>query len=120
MKLYWIESERRYVHRLSDVPKGVEAETRDIPTDLAGLMGHLNFLHEDLAKWKDMAERSPEQFEPDHPAPSEVQLTTSAPCTLGLGVQLDVEEAIQNATPRQLASYASNVCWRMEELAREK
>lgn len=45
MKLYWIEQESRYVHRLSDLPKGTEPVVHDIPTDLAGLMGLLNELH---------------------------------------------------------------------------
>lgn len=31
--------------------------------------------------------------------------------------QIEVEEAIQRATPVELSSYASNVCWRIKELA---
>lgn len=44
MILYFIPAEKRYVHRLSDVPKGVEPKKVDVPTDLQGLMGFLNEL----------------------------------------------------------------------------
>lgn len=50
MKLYWLVAENRYVHRQADIPKGMEAESRDIPTDLQGLMGLLNDLCADIAK----------------------------------------------------------------------
>jgi len=44
VKLYWLAAENRYVHRQADIPKGIEAEPREIPTDLQGLMDHLNGL----------------------------------------------------------------------------
>jgi hypothetical protein len=44
MFLYWIESERRYVHRKDDIPKGLPIDRVDVPTDTAGLLGYLNAL----------------------------------------------------------------------------
>ena len=44
MFLYWIESERRYVHRKDDVPKGLPIDRVDVPTTTEGLMGYLNGL----------------------------------------------------------------------------
>lgn len=53
MKLYWLAAENRYVHRQSDIPKGVSAEQQDIATDLLSLMALLNALHRDLAQAKE-------------------------------------------------------------------
>jgi len=134
MFLYWLASENRYVHRQSDIPKGVEGERVDVPTNTEGLMGYLNNLV--LNRGRPL----------DHPAPGEQLLTSPGPVTLGqveevvqvymdekpievqhqtvipphvaqMEQQITVEEAIQTATPHQLAKYAENVCWRIKELA---
>ena len=125
MFLYWIATECRYVHRQSDIPKGVESERVEVPTDTAGLMAYLNNLV--LNSGKPL----------DHPAPGEQLLTSPEPYPVEVETpvedkapappvvpphvaqmeeQIVVEEAIQRATPRQLAKYAENVCWRMKEL----
>jgi len=71
MFLYWLASENRYVHRQSDIPKGVDSERVDVPTDTAGLMAYLNNLV--LNRGKPL----------DHPAPGEQLLTSPEPVTLG-------------------------------------
>jgi len=56
MFLYWLPFQRRYVHRLSDIPKGVESERIDVPTDTTGLMAYLN----DLTQRQDVAHVDPQ------------------------------------------------------------
>jgi hypothetical protein len=56
VKLYWIAAESRYVHRQSDIPKGVDSERVDVPTDTEGLMAYLN----DLAQRQDVAHVDPQ------------------------------------------------------------
>lgn len=136
MKLYWIESEHRYVHRKDDIPKGANSEVHDIPTDLAGLMGFLNELHQahqmdlcntvvDFAAEHDVqtagvqmvvqgaANMFIDQEHHDNTEPANYGVSEPAVRAIG---QTEVEEAIQAATPAQLASYAQNVCWRIKEL----
>lgn len=119
MKLYFLPDEKRYVHRLSDVPKGVVPEIHDIATDLAGLMEQLNRLHEEIASWKEAANNP---AHPPAPVVGEIHevkeiFIDDKPIHAAMDRKCDVEEAIQNATPLDLASYAQNVCLRIRELA---
>lgn len=111
MKLYFILGENRYVHRQSDIPKGAETRVDDIPTDLAGLMAHLNELHQRVSE-PEVAPEVPEALiEPVRAPQPNLAQRALARC--------DVEEIIQNAEADDLASYAHNVCWRMQELMKK-
>jgi len=117
MKLYYIFTEHRYVHRQADVPKGTPHEVRDIPTDLAGLMAKLNDFEADRQlereHWK-AARAEAEQVYDEMPVEDKADTPTFIQQA---EQQITVEEAIQTATPHQLAKYAENVCWRIKELA---
>jgi hypothetical protein len=106
MKLYFITAEHRYVHRQSDIPKGADFRVDEVPTDLAGLMSHLNVLHQQM-----------KEPPPAEPAPAPIVIPERSYQEIVL-TQIAVEEAIQNADPVALASYAANVCWRIKELAK--
>jgi len=67
VKLYWIESEGRYVHRLSDIPKGEPVDQREIPTDQPGLMAHLNGIAKRALEERRSLMQTIESFKNDGP-----------------------------------------------------
>lgn len=127
MLLYWVGD--RYVRTQGEAKKLGFGEETEVPTDKDGLMEFLNqikkFHHEDMANIRSRVS----ELENDPSGPlsrpveaivEETAVTQPAPAPHpSLGLTLDVEEAIQNATPIQLASYANNVCWRIMELAKK-
>ena len=140
MKLYWLEAENRYVHRQADIPKGMEAEPQDIPTDLPSLMAHLNSLHEALAKTEQPTYTFIEQvpkaplidFPPPPPPPSgddglayvDPDPPMSACAVLSridnpkIPVD-DVVETIGTSKGYALRRYAGAVALRFEELSKK-
>lgn len=93
MYLYWLESESRYVHRQSDVPKGTSADRVDVPTDTAGLMAYLNNLIAERSKIVDFS-----QFravgEPLNCAVVETQQEADAVTATGAGVGIEAPEEL--------------------------
>lgn len=110
MKLYFLIDEKRYVHRQSDIPKGADFEPQDIPTDLAGLMAHLNALWKNFqgAEAPSTEVEAPEVHSPPEAPPRAPELTVKD-C-------IAIEEAIQDANPIQLRVFAENVAARQKEL----
>lgn len=122
MILYFIPTEHRYVHRQADVPRGVEAEKVDVPTDLAGLMGFLNDLRAahmlDLEKAKNMVDFSAirpagDPIRLDHPAPAEIPLTPTPPRAL------DLPESIMDAPADKFGGVLSATLERLGELRKD-
>lgn len=134
MFLYWLPAERRFVHRQSDIPKGVSDERLNVPTDIVGLMGFLN----EVVTSPRYAQSPPEAVEAP-PAPAEVEapieapeepqaLPAAIPRPMDAGAVLsrldspgvDVEgvvEAIAKAKGYALRRYAGAVAVRFQELA---
>ena len=122
MILYLVKSESRYVHRLSDIPKGAEFEKLDIPTDTQGLMGYLNTI----------TARKPSEpniqvipvLPPPTPEPAPAPARSmEAEAVLSRMDQLDVNvdavvDAIDRARGFTLKRYAGAVALRFETLAK--
>ncbi len=140
MKLYWIDNESRYVHRLSDIPKGNEVVVHEIPTDLSGLMAHLNELHKIIAEkpveqvigdfHPAMLETSEEVVFPAEPGPVFEPLPAPVPRDMSAGAVLarmdqpgiDVDgvvEAIAKAKGYALRRYSGAVAVRFEEMSKK-
>ena len=133
MFLYWLAAERRYVHRQSDIPKGVDAERVDVPTDIAGLMAYLNSLVKIEADPRPAPGEMPlaaipvrEQSAPEPPppppivpdrdrAPMNAIALLSRVDSLGVNVE-GVIEAIAKARGYALARYAGAIAIRYQEL----
>lgn len=132
MFLYWLAAENRYVHRQADVPKGVESERVDVPTDIAGLMAFLNAkeqarLHDiqmameaastmtriGLSDARDDELTEPE-LQPPKPPMTAVALLSRVDSP-GVNVE-GVIEAIGGARGYALARYAGAVAIRYQEL----
>ena len=123
MFLYWLAAENRYVHRQADVPKGVESERVDVPTDIVGLMAYLNALV--TPRPQDAAPpvlAEPEEAEPPievEPEPPKPPMTAVALLSRVDSPGVNVEgviEAIGGARGYALARYASAVAIRFQEL----
>jgi hypothetical protein len=120
MKLYFLLDEKRYVHRQSDIPKGARHETRDIPTDLAGLMAHLNEIEARNCPVVDTVEEADAALAQGSGVA--IDFAESEPISVAAQQmrQLDVEDAIQRANPVELNAYATNVFDRFKDLMKEK
>lgn len=134
MFLYWLAAERRYVHRQSDIPKGVESERVDVPTDTAGLMAYLNSLVKIEADPNPAPGEMPlaaipisadtpigeieevkEVFIDNKPVPMNAIALLSRVDSPGVNVE-GVIEAIAKARGYALARYASAIAIRYQEL----
>lgn len=132
MFLYWIESERRYVHRKDDIPKGLPIDRVDVPTSTEGLMGYLNGLvatsslevvEQEIAELlpSPSVTSEPEPAPPPEIVPAREQPPMSAEAVLSRidspGVDVEgVVEAIAKARGHALKRYAGAVAIRFHEL----
>lgn len=125
MKFYYLPSERRFVARLADIPKGVPSEVVDVGTDQPSLMERLNQYEARLGPCMmvDTTEQADEVLATG--AGVGIDFAALRPQGEPISVaaqqmrQLDVEDAIQRANPVELNAYASNVFDRFRDLHRE-
>ena len=124
MILYFIPAEHRYVHRMADVPKGVEPKKVDVPTDLAGLMGFLNDLwaaHQiDLGLAKISTAQAEEAAAEEMTVAEAVRQMVETPVpTTSVGAAPDIVELIMDTEPKQFGPVLSATLERLGELRKE-
>lgn len=118
MFLYWLASENRYVHRQADVPKGVDSERVDVPTDTAGLMGYLNNLVLSRSGTISIETPSETPIVPERESPPmDAGAVLSRIDSPGVDVE-GVVEAIAKAKGYALRRYAGAVAVRFQELGK--
>lgn len=135
MILYFIPAEKRYVHRQSDVPKGVEPKKVDVPTDLQGLMGFLNDLwaaHQIDINLAMQAASDMTRIGIQHAQEAEEEMTVAEAvrqieelpvptisAVVDISTKPDIVELIMETEPRQFGPVLSATLERLGELRKE-